>query len=131
MALILLLARNQYHEGIVTRYIGDRWTLDAQVVDRVGGVDTPKALGDSAGATAYFPTSATAATGIEATVSVQEEGRLSIEVTEDVTAELYESPNGIPVWVELDNLTTPQGPIHVRTPNPDLAIKDARDFQDE
>lgn len=131
MALILLIEKSQYVAGQVTRYVGDRWTLDLQVVDRIGTVDRPKNL-EGASATAYFPATDEDGEnynlGVECEITNEEEGRLRAVVTEESTAEIQTS-DGMPCWVAMDDLVDPDGLIHVRTLTPDLVVEEPLEFE--
>lgn len=126
MALLLLLAKDQYFEGSVSRFRGDRWNLDCKVVNRIGGVDTDK---DLSGVTvsAYFPPAdGTTPIAVAGTLAAASVGKVRFTVDEDTSALIAEAAQGTTFYATIDGLVD-ESPVSVETPEPDLSIRD-KDF---
>lgn len=122
MALLLLLAKDQYYQSEVTRFRGDRWTLDAKVVNRVGGVDTDKDL-TGASASAFFPpATGTTPIAVAATLSDAPCGKIRFSVDKDTTPLIAECPQGTTIYATINGLS--ESPVSVETPDADLVVVD-------
>lgn len=121
MAKVLILDPNQYLQGVVPLTRGDRWTIDARVMEDQNGVRQPVDL-TAASVTGYFPP-ATGSTpiAVSGTLVSAAEGHCRFTVLESVTPTvgLVQEPSSWYIQASL-----PQGLTTISTPDEPLVIND-------
>lgn len=131
MALIIKLAEHQLIDGLVTRYVGDRWELDLQVFDKVGRVQTPKDL-TGCSASAVFPTNDGEDFKVEAEILTGVAGLVHVTLPAADTADLDTDSDGIHPWLEIENLGgDPDAFQSITTLEPELHIAAPLNFSGE
>jgi len=126
MARILLLDRDQYNQDVVKLFRGDRWAVDMQVVDRVGGVDKPVDL-SGASVTACFPSTGDSPVAAACTLTSGFGGMVRAVVDEDTTPLVSLTPMGSKMYAVVEDLS--DSPWTAETPHADLEVAD-RDFDE-
>lgn len=122
MAKVLVVLPTQYLNGSVPLYRGDRWSLEAQVMDRIGGVDSPVDLTAASGVTGYFPAASGGVIPVVCVIVDAAQGRVRAVVSESVTP--YVAVEADPVsWYVVASMTG--GPTTCPTPDSPLVINDA------
>lgn len=125
MAKILLLDQKHYLNGQVPLKRGDKWTLQARVVDRIGGADTVVDLTDCA-ASAFFEAEAAADVDglIPGTVALDAGavGALTITLDAATTPTVADASEGVSLYATILHPTL--GLITVETVDEPLLISD-------
>lgn len=128
MAILLRILRNQYFEGQVSLYRGDKWALNCQIVDSVGGVDQLKDL-RGASATGYFPSTGGDTVAASVQLTDAQSGQIQLQVPASDTPQVALSTGGIQPYVVVADLPASGGPspFTAQAPAADVVILD-REF---